>query len=769
MLNIRKPASLFSNKPLSVTFIIAVIIIPLLVIIDPGGQIASVELKIIDKRYKVFTRQTESTKKVVFVTISDETLRYLEPLYGKWPWPRSIFGEVVDYIANDGAKAIVFDILFAQRTFNTSLNIEGLETLRAYAENSDIPEVRDELKQALEYLDPSLSDDFFVAAANDYGTVFQPALLFSDFQEDREEKGEYLARHFIQNRGKGIFPVFASIVTPFTDLMNASGGIGHVNFPIDSDGTLRRFYPFAGLEKENALIPSISVVTAAFVKGIDFRGIKVEKEKVIIGDATIPLMADGSAFIFYQGGEYKGENREVYQPFYDSFPLHHVLANIDLLSQGEEPVISEGLFRDKVVLIGATATGISNVRSTPLSSANPGIEIHANIIDNILENRFLKKTGAGYIIPYLFFLSFLMWLLTLFSGPYKSAMIYLSAITSLSVAHWTAFEYGTILPVAGPAFAMTGSYITGTIYRFSGAIMEKAYIKNIFRHYLSPSVLDEIIRRPEKLTLGGNIKYMTVLFSDIAGFTSISEKLPPDKLSVLLNEYLTQMDKCIRDTGGIVDKFVGDAVMAEWNAPADQRDHEAMACEAALLMLEELKQLRETWAKEGKPLLNIRIGINTGEMIVGNMGSNDIFDYTVLGNEVNTGARLEPLNKDFGTTIAVSENTYQGAVKTHPESYIFRILAKVVVKGRETPLQVYELYGRKNFANEETLQMIELYEKGISLYFEGNFEESGEYFKKALALYPGDGPSEKYLSLCEQYKTTPPSEEWKGLYIQESK
>jgi len=240
-------------------------------------------------------------------------------------------------------------------------------------------------------------------------------------------------------------------------------------------------------------------------------------------------------------------------------------------------------------------------------------------------------------------------------------------------------------------------------------------------------------------------------------------------VSAYLNEYLNQMMNCIKETGGTLDKFIGDAIMAEWNAPVTQADHAARACETALLMMEEVKKLRGKWRGEGKPLLNVRIGVNTGEMVVGNLGSKEIFDYTVIGDEVNVAARLEPLNKDFNTNIAVSESARDGAEMHRPGKFVFRRLARVALKGKTAPLDVYELVRLEDAVARERMEAIGIYGQGLDLFLEGRFSEARKLFERAVERYPGDGPSRNYVELCAAYEETPPPPDWGGVYVQRSK
>ncbi|MEW5910921.1 MAG: adenylate/guanylate cyclase domain-containing protein, partial [Thermodesulfobacteriota bacterium] len=253
------------------------------------------------------------------------------------------------------------------------------------------------------------------------------------------------------------------------------------------------------------------------------------------------------------------------------------------------------------------------------------------------------------------------------------------------------------------------------------------------------------------------------------GFSSLSETMTPEETAAILNEYLTAMVKCIKTNMGTLDKFIGDAVMAFWNAPLLQENHTSLACETALMMMSSLKSLAARWKDEGKPAIAIRIGINTGEMVVGNLGSKDIFDYTVLGSEVNTASRLEPLNKEFGTRIIVSESTRKEAGRFPPERFVFRNLGKVLLKGTATPLYVSELISLQENAEKTVLNMVDDFEKGLEMFQNQDRKSAKNCFESILIRFPNDGPSRTYLQLCDPHLSGTGTDAFPGMYIQRSK
>ena len=751
--------------------------------LDPGGHLVSFEKKTVDARYCFYAQPTHHTNDIIILNISEEAIKRLEPFYGRWPWPRSVHGEVVEYLTTDGASAVGFDIIFSEQSLRQEVDATTIHELKVLAKNTDIQEIRNELLRRLDTLRPEISDMQFVSAVKNSGKVFQASVFYAsklDVAENPNLRADRATTKKVKSAlSKSVAPVsleyrqniFFNATIPFSKLARASRGIGHINVIPDSDGTYRRFNPFLWFRKDDTAYPSLSLAIAAYIKGIPLHTIRMHNNSMIIGDTAIPLLPDGSVMINYQGGKVTNEKdgKCKYESFYQYIPYDYVIASKDLIQAGEQPFLPKGTFKNKIVLVTAFAAGLSDLRATPFSPVTPGVEIHANIIDNILSGRFLHSVEEWKEKLYVFLLALVIGIIASSSRPYIGFAITIVITASIIGLHWKLFDHGWVLPIVNASVVMVSTYLGVLLLKYISEEREKRRIRSAFGHYLAPQILEEVLMSPDKLKLGGERRYMTVLFSDIEGFTSLSEQMAPEEISAILNEYLGQMMKCIKKTGGTLDKFIGDAVMAEWNAPIVQEDHAARACETALFMMEELSTLREKWKKEQKPLLNARIGINSGEMVVGNMGSSEIFDYTVIGTEVNTSARLEPLNKDFGTRIIVSESTRCGAEKYYPGKFVFRLLARVALKGRIIPLNVYELMGWKDTIGEGNLELIEIYCKGLDLFFKAELSDAKKLFQKVVEKHLEDGPSKTYISLCEFYESNPPHSDWEGVYKQTSK
>lgn len=733
--------------------------------LDPGGQLAGFERRTVDLRHRHHAAATPFTERIVILDITEESIERLRPLYGRWPWPRSLHGEVAEYLAGDGAAAVGFDLLFAEPALRREVDAAQWKELAALAAGADLAEVRTELRRRIEALQPGLGDRQFAASVAQAGNVFQAAVFAAGDAPGPAPDGEPAVRPAVAIAAPPGEPLRPHAALPFAELAQASRGIGHINATPDADGVYRRFAPLHWWRDRQAAFPALGLAIAAHVKGLPLAALRRDGAALHFGDAALPLLADGSAWIRYQGGraERQADGSEAFRSFYRHIPYELVLASKDLLAEGKAPPLAAGTFRDKVVLVSAQAAGLSDLRATPFSPVTPGIELHANIIDSLLAGRFLRQAGA--MAEFLLTLAACL-AVALMAQRLRfrlSVPLALATTAGLAGGAWAAFGQGWILPMVPPLAAVVLTYGGVLLARAASAEKDKRWLRTAFGHYLAPSVLEAVLRQPDKLRLGGERRRMTVLFSDVAGFTTFSEKLPPEEVSALLNGYLDRMTACVAQTGGTLDKFVGDAVMAEWNAPLAQPDHAARACETALLMLEEVSRQDTAWQAAGGAL-DIRIGINTGEMVVGNMGSHQVFDYTVIGNEVNTASRLEPLNKAFGTRIIVAGATRREAEDRRPGHFAFRPLARVMPKGRAEPLDIFELAGRRDAVDD-----LDTYATAMEHYLGRRFDEARRLFRAMLERRPGDGPAAVFAALCEEYLDRPPPADWNGVFVQTEK
>jgi len=426
-----------------------------------------------------------------------------------------------------------------------------------------------------------------------------------------------------------------------------------------------------------------------------------------------------------------------------------------------------GVFKDKIVLVGATAPDLHDAWLTPTAKSEPmpGIEIHANLVQTILDQKFINTAPGWVTFVTILGFALILAISSLFLKtrwniilPIILAVAYVFLIIIL-------FEFGIILNILFPLLALLIIFTALAIFRYVAEEGEKQAIKKAFEFYLSPHVIDEIMKDPGKLSLGGIKKEMTVLFSDIRGFTTLSEGLSPEELTDLMNKYLTEMTNIVLANDGVLDKYIGDALMAFWGAPLSQPRHAERACKTALRMIEKLDELNSSnvWP-EGRKIA-IGIGINTGEMVVGNMGAEKRFDYTVLGDAVNLGSRVESINKQYGTKIIITEFTKAEI----SDEFVTRYLDKVTVKGKSEPVKIFELVSYRRELELQQKEVIELYEDAFEFYQKKKWEKAIEMLIKISKLMPDDLATKNLIERCEYYKKNPPPKGWDGTWVMKTK
>ena len=433
----------------------------------------------------------------------------------------------------------------------------------------------------------------------------------------------------------------------------------------------------------------------------------------------------------------------------------------------EDRVMLPSDFKGKVFFYGLTATGTHDLNPMPYNSRYPMLGLHANALNTILTGQFLIRfPGWLHVLIMLGLGVFVGIFVPRFRAVTGALVMFGASIFYVGLVFFLFSKQGIWVDVVGPMGTVVIGYLAVTVYNYVAEEKEKGFIRGAFGHFMSPAVVDHLLEHPEALTqLGGETKVMTAFFSDVQGFTSISEALGPQRLVLLLNDYLDKMTNIIANYEGTVDKFEGDAVIAFYGAPIDLEDHAQRACLSSLDMQSELVRLRKKWREEGFPELFVRIGVNSGQMMVGNMGSYTRMDYTMLGDAVNVAARLEPLNKLYNTYTMIGQGTYEAA-KSVIEA---REVDTVRVVGKADPIVVYELLSRKGELGEKRTEMVRRYDEALALYKERRWDEAMAAFNEVLSLAPEDGPSRTYIQRCEGFKVEPPAEDWDGVYKVETK
>lgn len=417
-------------------------------------------------------------------------------------------------------------------------------------------------------------------------------------------------------------------------------------------------------------------------------------------------------------------------------------------------------FNGKIVLIGVTSPIEHDDYTIPISNQDmPGVEIHANLVQSILTKDFIYYQDDISAIGIIFLFGIITGLLLFkYKIHIATTLLIIIAIIYVFVSIYI-FDTGIIMKILYPILSIVIVSFALVVVYYRTEERSRKWITSIFGKYVSPVVIDNLIKNPELINLGGEKRNITIFFSDIRGFTSISEKLVPEELVYLLNEYLTEMTSIIITNDGLVDKYMGDAIMAFWGAPLEQPNHAEMACSSSLKMIVKLRELQKKWKKEGIPSLNIGIGLNSGDAIVGNMGSSSRFDYTAMGDNVNLASRMEGLNKIYGSNIIITEKT-QKVIKNNFET---RMLDAVKVKGKKKPIFIFELISAKDKLSKKQIDFIKSFETGLNLYFEKKWKPAIKSFEEALGIMD-DMASNIFIKRCQEFIKKPPSQDWDGVW-----
>ena len=752
--------AIFSLNPISITAFIIILILTLFFI---GLSIFdTIELKTYDLRFRSRGLKKPSSK-VVMAVIDEKSLDN----EGRWPWPRKKIAKMLDILSEDGAKVIGFDIGFLEPDENSTLKfIEDFEQ-----KIKSLPIKNKSLNQYIQKRKAEADNDVILAntikrlkAKIVLGHFFHMSRTILEYklpEEKIEKQLELIANSrypIIQYEKQGLsVSSFLDRLTAYVPesnleiLSRAAPSSGFFNMEPDADGIIRLawlmvkcgddLYSPMAIQCVWQYLDKPQMIVKVAIYGI---------EGVRIGDTFIPTDESGRMMINYLGPERTFDHYSITDILNNNFP--------------------KGTFKDKIVLVGATAIGLGDIRNTPFSSTGEyaGIEVHANVIDNILTKSFLHKPTWSNI--YDIFTIIILGLLIGIVLPRLSAIKGILFTIALFVLHilisrWFFNQFGFLVNIVYPLLTIILIYTSLTLFYYITEERERKKIRGAFSYYVSSSVVNEMLKSPERLKLGGDKKDLSVLFSDIRGFTTISEGLTPEELVHLLNEYLTVMTDIVFKYDGTLDKYIGDALMAVYGAPLDQPDHPVKACQSALDMMDGLKALNEKWILEGKKPLDIGIGINTGPMMVGNMGSEQRFDYTVMGDAVNLGSRLEGANKSYKTHILISDATYQ-RVK---DEFDCMELDSVRVKGKSLPVSIYQLIGEKGYIPKESLETIDYFHRGLRFYREQKWDKAIETFRKVFIMDNSIYAARLYIDRAKELKANPPGADWDGVFTMTTK
>ena len=698
-----------------------------------------------------FTRPNTLDDRVVIVDIDENSLAEV----GRWPWGRDKLATIVNNLFGAyQVKVVAFDIVFAER--DESSGLEQFEQLAntTLKDNSGY-------QRALQEIRPSLMHDEIFATSLVGKNVVMGYYFKAKLQEGDSGTTGLLppALTKMDAQWSERLPINKAVGygANLEILQSSAQSGGYFDNPfVDPDGVFRRVPLVQAYE--GYLYASLALATtqgyldtAGIELAVEAQGSKGGKEyyaleTINLQKFQIPVDANGAVFVPYRGR----------QGSFPYVPAYKVLNGSADLAQ----------MKGKIILVGTSAPGLLDLRSTPVQNIYPGVEVHANIISGILDNRIKHKPAwtIGYEFVLLIIVAVSMALLLPLVSPLIAAASTLGFSVVIMAGTFFAWNSNLILPLASPMMLIVLIFMLHMTYGFFIESRGKRQLANLFGHYIPPELVDEMSESPEEYSLDGENREMTVLFSDVRGFTTISEGMDPKELTQLMNALLTPMTRVIHKNRGTIDKYMGDAIMSFWGAPLADTEHARHALYAAIEMMDELKIMQADFKQRGWPAVNIGIGLNTGNMNVGNMGSEFRMAYTVLGDAVNLGSRLEGLTKEYGVNIIVSEST-----RAEIPEFLFRELDLVRVKGKNEPVAIFEPVGHRNDVEKSITKELSAYRKALSNFRAQSWDKAELDFFNLNRSHPDRYLYQVYLERVTVYRNEPPGDDWDGVFTHTSK
>lgn len=699
-------------------------------------------LKIYDHYLSAY-HQPAATEVPVIIDLDEKSLSEL----GQWPWPRYRVAMLMKYLQAYGAVSVASDIIFIEpdRTSPATIKRDVYNELKINLEFGGLPQGLEDYDKLLAH---NLRNGPFVLGID----FMNRKGLYDEARSGRHTCDLPPAKVAILSPPGSMSPHEAlpsadDMICPIPVLSQAVPGTGFITAAPDKDSLYRRV-PLLYSWKEK-IYPSLALASLIQATGQQNMILKLSTlgvESIKFNGIVIPTDKRGQILINYRGPKKTFE----------------YISAVDVLKKR----LPQGALQGRIAFIGTSASGLKDIRPIPLDPSYPGVEAHATIVDNILSQQFLSVPDwapgiefSGMVIAGMVTTMLLMWA--------RASWIILP-LFGLGYAMW----HGSVLLYQEQRFFISPmySYITLaltffvlTIVKFWREELAKRFIHGAFAHYLAPSVISQIMDDPDALSLDGQEKEITILFSDVRSFTSLSEKLTPTQVTNLLHDYLTPMTRIITDNQGTLDKFIGDAVMAFWNAPLDIENHQEKALATALMQQEKLEELNNKFIEKFGFTIAVGTGIHSGSVRVGNMGSADLFDYTLIGDNVNLASRLEGLTKFYGQKLVVS----QAIVDACEDGYRFRILDSVRVKGKKKPVTIYTAYSLEQGKEKEN--ELSLYEKAHDLYLNKEFAEAQKIFEELKDMQTEPLLYDLYIERCVHLIDEPPEEDWDGVFTHKTK
>ncbi|HPC35406.1 MAG TPA: adenylate/guanylate cyclase domain-containing protein [Candidatus Marinimicrobia bacterium] len=702
-----------NTKKILIGLGIALIITLLCGLLYQIGLIQRWENQVNDILYRDFQIEQHPSEAVI-IAIDQNSLDYFQKNFQVlWPWPRDIYAMATNYLNSCGAKVILYDIIFS------TPDIDRLNVQAEYA------------------------DSVFAREMRTGGNVVLAMQMEDSTHLDAERLLTQFNRRIVYNVPQRIVHKYPNVTAPIDRFQKAMAYPGAVNFFTDNDGVCRQV-PLL-FAKDDRIVPYMALAAVLVYDDISTVDYDSTKHTLVADKRHIPIKSDGFYDIYWYGPGGAGNTFQ-----YVSFA--QILNSYLQMQNGQKPDVDPVIFKDKAVFIGATAAGLLDLKTTPYSSIEPypGVEIYATIFSNIIRGDYISDfpffAWLGISIVLIWLLAFLWQKLKIWQSVAISLIILFIPLMS-SVVIFQRLKM--FVPVVATEIAFVLSITVVLLVNYLTEGREKKMIKKVFNRYLHPTVVEVLTKNPKHLEMGGQEIVATVMFSDLQNFTGIAETFTPSEIVGFLNQYFTRVEQIIFENNGMLDKYTGDGIMAIFGAPIPTNEHARMACNAAL-GFKKLANFTIEVKNRAVPLIT-RLGINSGNFVVGNIGSANRMDYTAIGDTVNLAARLEGVNKIYGTQNIISETTY-ALVK---ENFICRELDLIRVKGRQEPLAIYNVICIKDDLNSELRKMLELYNEALRLYRKCAFQTAEAAFLELNRQFPDDSVSQVFAKRCIQLINEP--------------
>lgn len=654
------------------------------------------------KTFDLFSRHLNpenSSQEIVIIQVDQQSMDNLSKEGINWPWPRQVYAPFFEYLAL--ADAVFVDILFTEPS--------------SYGQRDD---------------------EVLAEAVKKASNVYLPLFLTRKGRDMTPEDRKFLEKVALNDRGEVPSSLsYCCALTPIDVLKPCARGGGNVTISPDSDGVYRSV-PLIFKAAESA-VPNL-VLSYLLNKG----EVRIRDGSFFIDEKKIPLASDRLLLRFSRSKE----------PFRTISAADIVKSYVDL-QESRKPAYTMEYFRGKKVFIGLTAAGLYDLKPTAVSSVSTGVLIHATTLDNLVRRDFIAPVDHLYLYCFMLLVCLCISyaVITHFSIYRNLSVLFIAAGITIFVPALL-FRNGLYMNIIPPALSLITSFILAASFSYATEGKERRFIRRAFSQYMDDTLVDYVLKNPAIMKPGGHRRRVTVFFADIAGFTSMAERLPAEDTAMVLHRILNAFTEVIIHNGGVIDKYIGDCIMAFWGAPLDSECDETNACFSAIECMQALGLLNQQFAEEGLTEISMRIGIHSGEAITGNLGSARLFDYTVIGDTVNLASRLEAANKFFGTRIMVSEETL-----SRTEGVFFaRDLGLVEVKGKSVPVRIFELISERHKVSPGVQETVLLFDIGRDLFRAKKWTEALEVFNRILERNTLDGPSLFYKQRCEYFLAAPP-------------